>query len=62
MTQWPGDGFYPFNLNRSKVSYRRAGAECHNAPNRGLASDNAKGNKDIQKGMQKTAGAKGKAK
>jgi len=47
----------------SKNSYIHMGVECHNAPEEeGAVSDNAKGNKDIQKGMHKTAGAKSKAK
>jgi len=49
-----GNGFYPYNLK--EMSYIHMGAECHG----GLVSGNAKGNKDIQKGMQKTAGTKAK--
>jgi len=51
----PGDG-YPHNLNEiSNKFYIHTDAECQHAPDEGLASGNAKGNKDIQKGMQETA-------
>jgi len=50
----------------SRNSYIHVGAECRNTPDEGgggrLVSDDAKGNKDIQKGMQGKQGTKSKAK
>jgi len=60
VSQTPGDGDYPYNLGKmSRNSWVENVITC--LTKGGLVSGNAKGNKDIQKEMQKTAGTKNKA-